>query len=103
MTSSRSGLSQSDRAYAQVHTPLTHNLTFADALVQLNAGGHVRKALPDLLALDSVINFDNLFIIHHTDCGMTHKQDEKTRELLLTRAPELERDIQTMQFGWIDE
>lgn len=75
----------------------------AEALVARNAGGHVRRAIPDILALDSLVNLQNLFVIHHTDCGTTHFQDNKIQAILKDRVPEKAEDIGKMEFGMIKE
>ena len=74
-----------------------------EALVHRNAGGHVRKALSDLLALDTLVRFENLFVIHHNDCGTTYFDEDKIRGVLCERASEHQDEIKMMDFGKIVE
>ncbi|CAK7210269.1 hypothetical protein SCUCBS95973_000721 [Sporothrix curviconia] len=57
------------------------NLQAGEALVHRNAGGNIRLALRDIYLLDSLFpSFEEICIIHHTDCGTTHVTDDSVRE-----------------------
>ncbi|KAH8819140.1 carbonic anhydrase [Xylogone sp. PMI_703] len=87
---------------ARVVPEMFFDLNYGEALVHRNAGGYVRKAVSDILALDLLLlNLDNLFVIHHTDCSTTHFQGTKIRAIFTARVPEQEKDIQGMEFGTI--
>ncbi|RAL68027.1 hypothetical protein DID88_008750 [Monilinia fructigena] len=68
-----------------------------------NAGGHVAPALKDIIALDAFLRFDEIMIIHHTDCGTTHFTNEGIRNSLKARIPTKHREIENMTFGAIND
>ena len=70
-------------------------------LVARNAGGHASYALRDIVAVDSLLNLQDIIVIHHTDCGTTYYTDEKIGATLNERAPGHEKEIQEMTFGEI--
>jgi len=45
----------------------------------------VTPLLNNILALDSLIGFNQVMIIHHTDCGTTHFTNEGVRAVLTER------------------
>ena len=51
-----------------------------------NAGGSARKALVDLLAIDSLLSFTHVAVVRHTDCGTTAFRDGEIKEMLRGRA-----------------
>ena len=68
-----------------------------------NAGGHVKNAINDILALDSFVGITDILVIHHTDCGTLHFKDPVIREELKARFPKKKSEIDGMVFGSIDE
>ncbi len=56
-----------------------------EVLVHRNAGGNVRHAIRDILALDLLFSLDELAIVHHTDCGTLTFTNDKVREGLKAR------------------
>lgn len=50
-------------------------------------GGQVKPLLNDIVALDNLLVFNQVMIIHHTDCGTTHFTNEQVRSVVLARDP----------------
>ncbi|KPI35785.1 uncharacterized protein AB675_11177 [Cyphellophora attinorum] len=71
------------------------------SIVMRNAGGSARRALVDLLAVDSLVSFTDVFIIRHTDCGTTHFTDASIkrgiRDQLADEHDKLE--LEAIEFG----
>ncbi|KAL6901255.1 hypothetical protein GGI43DRAFT_433944 [Trichoderma evansii] len=44
------------------------------------AGGRARFAVNDIVVLNSLIGINEIVLIHHTDCGLTHKSTDYVRE-----------------------
>ncbi|KAK9329341.1 carbonic anhydrase [Lipomyces starkeyi] len=63
-------------------------------------GGRAKRALTDIVGLDSFFGLSTVMIIHHTDCGLTHATNEKIRHILKQRLPE-DPTIDTLEFGEI--
>ena len=68
-----------------------------------NVGGHVSHSINDILALDGFVKINDILVVHHTDCGTTQFKDPLIREGLKARLPELEKEIEGIVFGAIDE
>jgi carbonic anhydrase len=68
-------------------------------VVLRNMGGRVEAIMPDILTLDAVIKFKNIYVIHHTG--------EPTKEYLACHAviPKLITDSQPVDCGatWLSE
>jgi len=65
-------------------------------------GGRARKALTDIIALDSTFGgLGSIVIIHHTDCGLTHATNKSIRTHLKSRLSD-DPKIDTMEFGEIE-
>lgn len=65
-----------------------------------NAGGSARKAFSDILAIDSLVNFTDIAVIRHTDCGSTHFRDEVVRQSIRERVGEGRAvEVDGMTFG----
>jgi len=75
---------------------------FAEALVSRNIAGHARFALKDILFANSLMNLQNLLIVHHTDCGATHFTNEKIQGVLKNKFPGKEAEIDEIDFGAIE-
>ncbi|KAM0517084.1 hypothetical protein ACHAPE_005196 [Trichoderma viride] len=44
------------------------------------AGGRARFAINDVVVLNTLIGINEIILIHHTDCGLTHKSTDYVRE-----------------------
>ncbi|OCK85754.1 carbonic anhydrase [Lepidopterella palustris CBS 459.81] len=74
-----------------------------DALVIRNICGHLAPALADIAGLDAFIGFNEIMVVHHTDCGATHFTNEMLRDTLKKRLPEHEANVDAMTFGAITD
>lgn len=57
-------------------------------MILRNAGGQVTTLLNDILALETLLTFEEVVIIHHTDCGTTYFTNEELRSTLFARDAE---------------
>lgn len=73
----------------------------AEAAILRNVGGQVKPLLNDILALDNLLAFTQIIIIHHTDCGTTHFTNEQVRDVVGTRDPEV--DVKNVDYGAIND
>jgi carbonic anhydrase len=91
-------------------------------LIFRNVCGHVAPVLNDLVALDSLLFFKDVIIVHHTgtwiflcsplkyiltfssplDCGSLMIKDENVRSFIKKELPEVQ-DADSMKFGGIVE
>ncbi|KAH7310428.1 carbonic anhydrase [Stachybotrys elegans] len=55
-------------------------LQFAEALSFRNLGGRVASVHDDIVGLDSLLRFEHVIIIHHTDCALLHYTSDQVRE-----------------------
>ncbi|KAG7000442.1 hypothetical protein FOFC_03412 [Fusarium oxysporum] len=80
-------------------------LNFGEAGILRNVGGQVKPLLNDILALDNLITFKQVMIIHHTDCGSTHFTNEEVRSVLRQRAPRAaaEMKVESVDFGAVSD
>jgi carbonic anhydrase len=78
-------------------------MTPKEVAVLRNAGGRAKKALKDILLLDSLLNISEIAVVHHTDCGGTLYKDEQIRAQLKEKVPGHENEIDSMYFGEIGE
>jgi len=77
------------------------NLTTGEAVVIRNAGGNVEMALPNILALDTLLEFQNIMVVKHTDCGSQMYTVKGVKDVLKERAPSSEKVIDRMELGSI--
>jgi carbonic anhydrase len=57
-----------------------------------NAGGRAHHAIFDIALLDTIIEVDEVVVIHHTNCGLTLINDEHAKATLAARsAQEMEK------------
>ena len=74
-----------------------------EAFIVRNAGGRIEQCLNALLFLEQYSReqvLKNVIIIHHTDCGYSHFNDEKVREgLKALKDPNLASEIDKLHFG----
>lgn len=65
-----------------------------------NAGGRATDdAIASMTVLRSLGNLKNLFVIHHTDCGMTVMTDHQIAEDAKARTPAAAEWIEGRDFG----
>ncbi|KAI1379010.1 carbonic anhydrase [Hypoxylon crocopeplum] len=74
-------------------------LSLADAVVVRNAGCGMPRMINDLLILDEVLELREVLIISHTDCGLTHVEDDAIRKGVKQRVTDLDEEIDNMHFG----
>ncbi|GAM39392.1 hypothetical protein TCE0_034f10904 [Talaromyces pinophilus] len=72
-----------------------------EVLIVRNSGARARPALANLVALDDMLNVENVLVIGHTDCGARNFNEGAIRARLMKRAPEYKDEIERMQFGKI--
>ena len=58
-------------------------------------------ALPDILALDTLVGIHEIMVVKHTDCGSLAFTEKGVKDILKQRAPMREQDINEMDFGSI--
>ncbi|KAF2099153.1 carbonic anhydrase [Rhizodiscina lignyota] len=76
----------------------------AEAAVFRNVCGHVGPEMHHILALDTIINFDEIMIVHHNDCGGFLINDEQVRKVLKERVPEHTAEVDKFAtFGGITD
>ncbi|KAF2733051.1 carbonic anhydrase [Polyplosphaeria fusca] len=63
------------------------NLAPGEAVIYRNAGGQVRPLFNDILALDYLLQFEQVIIVHHTDCGTLAFTSDQVRGVLKERDP----------------
>lgn len=69
-----------------------------------NGGGHVRRAITDILALDQLVGLEEIMVIHHTDCGTLRYTNEGMRQKVIARmGPEIADEVNQMVFGAMTE
>lgn len=83
-------------------SPSVQHLTIAtETAILRNVGGQVKPLLNDILALDNLLVFNQVMIIHHTDCGTTHFTNEQVRGVVIARDPEAK--VENVDYGEIDD
>ncbi|OQV02157.1 hypothetical protein CLAIMM_07397 [Cladophialophora immunda] len=73
-------------------------LNTGEVVVCRVAGGNAQHAVNSLLAIDTILNFTDVIIVQHTNCGATMYKDDAVKEELLKRAPGLEAEINSTEF-----
>jgi carbonic anhydrase len=56
----------------------------------------------DILSLDNLLRIDDIIVVHHSDCGLTHTTNDKIREQLKEYVTEEEKtlaDYDKFDFG----
>lgn len=71
----------------------------ADAVVFRNVCGHAAQEMSPLLALDSVVNFNEIMIVHHTDCGANMFTEDGFRWTLKQRVGGADAEIDALPYG----
>lgn len=75
------------------------NIAPFEAVAIRGIGGRVEPQLTGIMAVDTLFNFKEIAIIHHTDCGATMYTTEKVANVLKERAPGKESAIAQLKFG----
>jgi carbonic anhydrase len=75
------------------------NLKGFDAVSIRSIGGRVQHQLEGIIAVDSIMNFEEIVVIHHTDCGATYFTTPNIRKILQERAPGKASEIDALRFG----
>ena len=70
-----------------------------DALALRNVGGRVGSEMNGILAVDTLFNFQEIAIIHHTNCGCTIFTKESVSAVLKERVPGDAEQIDAMTFN----
>ncbi len=52
-----------------------------------------------MLAIDNLVDFNNVILLKHTDCGSTLFRDDKIKAQLKDRAGSSAKEIEGMRFG----
>ena len=60
-----------------------------EAFSLTNVSGRIRPALSDIAYLDSNFHIEQLFIMHHSNCGSTHNTTDQLRQSLKSGCPDL--------------
>lgn len=73
-------------------------------IIVRNAGGSPKKALVDILAIDTLVSFTDILIVRHTDCGTTVFRDDSIKQVLRDRVAGIGREdldghLDQMNFG----
>jgi carbonic anhydrase len=58
-----------------------------EAIIFRNTGGQIKPLLNDFLAIDHLIQFERVLIVHHTDCGTLQFTSDEVRAGLMARDP----------------
>jgi carbonic anhydrase len=72
-----------------------------EILVIRNAGGNPQMALPNILALDALVDIHEIMVVKHTDCGSLVFTEKGVKGVLKQRPPMRELEIDEMDIGSI--
>lgn len=81
--------------------PFSILITPTETAILRNVGGQVKPLLNDIVALDNLLGFNQVMIIHHTDCGTTHFTNEQVRGVIIARDPEAK--VENVDYGEISD
>ena len=70
-----------------------------NAIVIRVQGGDIQTALPAVLSIDHLINFNHAILLKHTDCGTQAFRDDKIRAQLKDRVGGSAEQVDGMNFG----
>lgn len=73
-------------------------LRVADAVIFRSGGAKAQNVLESLIAVDTLLGFQNVMIIQHTDCGGLRIRDAKIKEGLKQLAPNHAHEVDAMTF-----
>lgn len=84
------------------HARLTPPSPSSDAFISRNVCGHPHNALPDILAIDELIEISAIILLHHSDCGALHFSNEWALTRVKERLPShLHNEVEQMNYGGI--
>lgn len=63
-----------------------------------SGGAKAQNVLESLIAVDTLLGFQNVMIIQHTDCGGLRIRDAKIKEGLKQLAPNHAHEVDAMTF-----
>lgn len=69
-----------------------------EAVVFRVIAGHPQNVMNDILALDALVKFSDIIVVHHTDCGSTYFSEDLVRTDLKSRCPH-DKNIDATTFG----
>ena len=75
------------------------NIAPFDAVAIRSIGGRVEPQIPSILAVDTLFSFEEIAVIHHTDCGATMFNKEHVARIVKERAPDRAEEIDKLEFG----
>jgi len=78
-------------------------LAFGEAAIIRNAGGRAKPAVRDILALDAVGDLGTVAVIHHTDCGMSHMDEQGFQDATNARHGETMKREGIVELGAIPD
>ncbi|KAK6442575.1 hypothetical protein LTR95_001198 [Oleoguttula sp. CCFEE 5521] len=61
-------------------------------------GGRAKHAITNIVGLDAAFGVDTIFIVHHTDCGLTHNTDASLKSTLGDKFPGETAHIEELSF-----
>ncbi|KAL3446133.1 carbonic anhydrase [Aspergillus insuetus] len=74
-----------------------------DAVVTRGAAGRMASQFSNLLFLDHVLNFEDIMIIHHTDCSAQLFGNEGVCQVLAERAPDAAADVEKLKLPGFED
>ena len=72
-----------------------------EIIVIRNVGGNIAMALPNILALDTLVGINEIMVVKHTDCGSLAFTNASVKDVLKERVPIKREEIEEMEFGSI--
>ncbi|KAH8657981.1 hypothetical protein BX600DRAFT_468479 [Xylariales sp. PMI_506] len=76
---------------------------FLDAVVVRHAAGRIAPQLQNLLFLDNFLQFEEVMIMHHTDCSAELLGNNEVVQILTERAPGHESEITQLKLPGFKE
>nr|OQO21938.1 hypothetical protein B0A51_10454 [Rachicladosporium sp. CCFEE 5018] len=64
-------------------------------------GGRAKHAITNIVGLDAAFGVDTIFIVHHTDCGLTHNTDASLKSTLRGKFPGEAGRVEELSFHHI--
>ena len=63
-----------------------------------NAGGRATAdVVKSITALRTLADIKGVFVVHHTDCGMTHMTEEEIRAETIERTPDAKGEVEKVE------
>ncbi|PKK45846.1 hypothetical protein CI102_10461, partial [Trichoderma harzianum] len=86
----------------RVHAEEFCGISTGDLPVVRCAGGRARLAISDIAILNTLIGINEIILIHHTDCGLTHRSTDYMREKIEAISPLEAQKMDLEDLGIID-